>query len=515
MDNDAAIQQQSSMRGAVEPARNNARRSEPVSGPEACESSVIPIEIPSESTPKPHAQVPLSQKLSWAAGSIADQFMTNGINALALPIYNISLGLSPILIGYALAIPRIFDAITDPIMGNISDNTRTRWGRRRPYIFIGAILCAFSFALIWMPPRGFGDIGIFLYFLLFSLVYYAAYTIFAVPRAALGYELSTDYHERTTLFAINAVLAGSAGFIFPWFYKLAFHPIFAGPEKNEIIGVRWVGVLAGVIILATALPSAFMNRERAEGMEQPKLGLIKAAWMTLENMPFRIITGVVVLILLAVMVAGPMNLYINIYYICDGDKEAGAFWGGWVGMVQAIACIFSAPLVALASRVIGKKMTIICGLLIAIVGYLATWWLFTPQYPWLQIIFMILLQPGLMTVWVLNGSILADICDEDELRNGMRREGMFGAAYTFITKASSACITILAGYMLVWAGYKDGEAVTAQTLVNLRLLFILIPVIMLLVAMYLAWRFPITEATARRIRAELDARKEAAETGLA
>jgi glycoside/pentoside/hexuronide:cation symporter, GPH family len=464
----------------------------------------------SNGMPPARERVPLGQKASWAAGSIADQVMTNGINNLALPIYNISLGVSPVLIGYALALPRIFDAVTDPIMGNISDNTRTPWGRRRPYIFLGSFFCAITFALLWIPPLGFGATGLFLYFLLMSILYYTAYTVLAVPRTALGYEMCTDYNERTTLFAMNAIFASLAGFGIPWLYKLSFHPVFAGPEKNEIVGVRWVAVLAGILILLTCLPGALFTRERAAAMRQPRISLPRAVRLTLSSGPFLNITGIVVLILLAVMLVGPMNLYINIFYICGGDKEAGAFWGGWAGMTQALSGLLATPLIAWVSRHIGKRVTIFCGLWLAVAGYLASWWLFNPAYPWLQVFFMVMLQPGLMTVWVLSGSILADICDFDELENGLRREGMFGAAYTLITKIASASITILAGYMLVWAGYRDGATITPETVTNLRVLFIAVPVVLLGLALALTWRFPITEKVARGIRAELDARAAAA-----
>jgi GPH family glycoside/pentoside/hexuronide:cation symporter len=453
-------------------------------------------------------QVPVGEKMSWAAGSVADQFMTNGLNNLALPIYNISLGLSPVLIGWALFIPRIFDAVTDPVMGNISDNTRSRWGRRRLYVFFGGLGCAVCFALVWTPPTAFGDVPLFVYFLGISILYYVAYTVFAIPRQALGFELSTEYNERTTIFAMQAIFASAAGFALPWLYKLSFHPIFAGPEKNEVIGVRWVGLISAVLIIATALPGALFTRERREGQAQPRISLFRAARMTLKNRAFLIITLVVVCILVAVFLAGPMNIYINIYYVCGGDEELGAYWGGWAGTAQAGLGILAAPFIAWVSRFLGKRYTMVCGIALAIVGYFATWWLFDPERPWLQVFFMFMLQPGLMAVWVLSGSILADICDVDELEHGLRREGMFGAAYTFITKAASSFIPVLAGMILVWAGYQEDVAVSPETITNLRILFIVIPVALLSVALYLAWLFPITEEVARATRARLDERHE-------
>jgi len=455
-------------------------------------------------------------KFAWAVGSVGDQFLTNGIGALTLPVYQISLGVSPVWLGWAMAIPRVLDAVTDPLSGNITDNTRTRWGRRRPYIFVGSFVCSAIFVLLWMPPLSHGPRGIFTYFMIMSVLSYLVYDILAVPRQALGYELCSDYHERTSLFALNGILANSAGFAIPWLYKLSFLPIFAGPERNEVVGVRWVAVLAGIVILVTCLPSALFTRERGEGLRQPRLGLVDAVKLTFSNRAFRTIAGVVVLILLAVTLVGPMNMYINIFYICGGDKETGAFWGGISGNVQAISGLLATPVIALISRRAGKKMTMFGGIAVAMVGYILSWWLFTPAYPWLQVFFMCLLQPGLMCVWVLNGSILADICDDDELRTGMRREGMYGAAFTFISKFASASITVLTGYILLAAGYRENEPITAQTLVNLRVLFIVVPLALLGLATWLALRFPITEQTARAVRAELDARharEEAAAAG--
>jgi GPH family glycoside/pentoside/hexuronide:cation symporter len=174
--------------------------------------------------------------------------------------------------------------------------------------------------------------------------------------------------------------------------------------------------------------------------------------------------------------------------------------------VQAIVGGISTPIIAWISNRVGKRKTIMGGLALAVCSYLASWWLFDPQRPWLQVFFNGTVQPALMTVWVLNGSIIADICDDDELRNGYRREGMFGAIFTFITKAAPSGIVVLMGYVLLLAGFREGEEVTPETVWNLRVLFIVIPVVLLSIAIVLAQRFPITEAIARWTRAQLDER---------
>ena len=116
-----------------------------------------------------------------------------------LIVLNLGLGMNPALVGLLGALPRLTDAITDPLMGYISDNTRSRWGRRRPYIFCGAILVGIVFALLWQLPDNRSENYYFWYFLIGSFLFYLAYTVFVTPWVALGYELTPDYHERTRL----------------------------------------------------------------------------------------------------------------------------------------------------------------------------------------------------------------------------------------------------------------------------------------------------------------------------
>lgn len=159
-------------------------------------------------------KVPTRRKIAWGTGTIADTLMANGINGLALPIYSIALGVSPGLTGLAVGIPRAWDATTDPLMGNISDNTCCKFGRRRPYIALGAILGEILFAILWMPPAMLGKTGLFIYFLLVAIHFFAAYTIYVVPQSALGFELSIDYNERTRVMAYRAFFGGGGALIY-------------------------------------------------------------------------------------------------------------------------------------------------------------------------------------------------------------------------------------------------------------------------------------------------------------
>lgn len=448
-------------------------------------------------------KVSLGHKASWAVASISDQLVTNGIQTLALPIYNLSLHVDPRLLGWAMALPRILDAIIDPTIGNISDNTRTRWGRRRPFVLVGGILMALAFMFIWFPPLALGKTGLFVYFLLTSMVCYFGYAIFAIPRGAMGIEMSTDYHERTSIFAMNSFFAYIAVLTMPWLYNLSFRI-----GANELIGVRYVAVGTGIVILLCAIAPALFIRERTRDIQaQPKTRLFAAFRMTISNFPFLLLFCIVFLILLACSLVGPMNLYISIDYICGGNKEYGSYIGGISGTVGGLVGLCATPGIAWISRRIGKKQTMLIGQFIAMGGFIGSWWLFNPKYPYLQIVEGALVTIGLGCVWVLSGSLMADICDTDELKYGLRREGMFGAVFQFLTKTTSSCVTIVAGYVLVLSGYQESTVQSMDTLWNMRMAFIVITVSCLTLSIVLTCLFPITEKSARQVRAELDARK--------
>ncbi|HSN70637.1 MAG TPA: MFS transporter, partial [Steroidobacteraceae bacterium] len=149
-------------------------------------------------TTAPEDRIPFHQKLIYGLGAFVNNLLAGAIGGMII-VLNLGLGMNPALVGLLSALPRLTDAITDPVMGYISDHTRTKWGRRRPYIFVGAIAVAVIYALLWQLPADKSEAFYFWYFLGGSLIFYLAYTVFATPWVALGYELTPDYHERTRL----------------------------------------------------------------------------------------------------------------------------------------------------------------------------------------------------------------------------------------------------------------------------------------------------------------------------
>jgi GPH family glycoside/pentoside/hexuronide:cation symporter len=456
-------------------------------------------------------RLPVSAKAAWGVGGVVDNLMMNGTAMLLLPIYNIALGVNPIWLGYAMLLPRLIDVVIDPLIGNWSDNASTRWGRRRPFIAVGGVIAAVSCVLLWMPPLHWGENGLLAYSAFFITALCAGYALFSIPWSALGYELTTDFHERTRVMAWRLYFAYAGGLALPWLYKLALLPMFSpqdtGGIPNEVYGVRWVAAMVALVCLASTLIPAWFCREPVQLVKQPHTGIREALSLTFRNGPFLLLSGVVVVVISGLILSGPFLLYLNIYYVTAGNKDLAGTLGGWGGMLGQILGFASTPLlVAMATR-LGKKNAMLIGQGAAMAGYALSWVCITPAMPYLQLLPALLIFPGLNAVWLLTQSVMADICDIDELHSGKRREGMFGAAMALIFKFSMAFAPVLVGYMLFWSGFREKAAVqTESTLQAMRLFYAGIPVVCLGISMVLTSFLPISEKDAREVRRLLDDR---------
>ena len=464
----------------------------------------------------PPGKLPLAKKIGWGVGGLVENFMSNGIVLLALPIFNIGLGVNAVWLGWALALPRLIDAFLDPVIGNISDNTRSRWGRRRPYVFIGGMACALFFALVWLPPLGWSQTAVFTYFAVMSFCYYLSLSLFSVPYNALGIELTEDYTERTNVQAWRFFFISISGIAVAWIYKLSFHPFFTGGAEGpsghpEVIGVRGVAVCTALLIMLAALVPFFMSRESAASQKQQKITLWPALRMTFTNKAFLLLSTLIIVALLGTFMVEPFALYIGIYHVFDGNKEMAATMAGWIGVAKNAGSILAIPVISWIAARIGKKNTLFVGQGLLAVSFLSSWVCFTPAAPWLMVVPFVFLAPGLTCFMIMGGSMLGDVCDQDELEHGMRREGMFGAAAGFVGKFAFSLVTVLNGYLLAFAGFDPQlPAQSGATVLSLRLMFVFVPLVLLAASLVLTLWFPIGQRRAAEIRAALNARPKPA-----
>jgi GPH family glycoside/pentoside/hexuronide:cation symporter len=463
-------------------------------------------------------RVPIGQKAAFGAGHLVLNLLPGSLGFFMFFLLT-AFGMDPFLAGLLGGLPRIFDAITDPIMGFISDNTSSRYGRRRPYIFIGAILSGVFFALLWQLNENNSQMFNFWYFLIFSMVFLIGNTMFATPLVGLGYEMTADYNERTRLMAFSQTMGQLAWVIVPWFWVIIADPdIF----ESQAVGVRQLSVIVGAICIGLGiLPAIFCRGLDASKME----GRVKITWSTLfsnlfdlfrgiseamKNVPFIRLCGATFLVFNGFQVVASFSVYIIVFFLFNGSYDAAGTWPAWFSSGGALITAFMViPIISWMANKVGKRKAFIISTAISIVGYLLKWWAFNPDNPWLMFMPVPLMSFGLGGLFTLMMSMTADVCDLDELNNGMpRKEGTFGAIYWWMVKLGQALALVMGGLVLKLVGF-DGNAAqqAADTMLNLRIADIVIPATTAFLAILVMWKYDLTEERARDIKEKLEARR--------
>ncbi len=455
-------------------------------------------------------KVPIHEKVLYGMGSGSFQLSTDGVKGLANPIYNITLGLSPSLVGLVLMLSRIFDAFTDPIVGKISDDTRTRWGRRRPFIFVGSFLTAASFIAIWMVPESWAGQTqpLFTYYLLAMLLFYFCATIQVVPYHTLGLEMTPDYNERTVVAGYKMMFSFGFTLLLPWVFRLAQSDSFGG---NTMAGMRyWSLILAGFIIVGGVLPALFVKERYYHlAKDQAKMPFWHGVKLTFQNRPFILLTAIILAVGMGSGMVGALGPYIIYYYIYEGDTKTGQELVAIGANAFAVVAIFSTPFLASLAGRIGKARLLRYVIIVGIVSSLLSFVCYSKSMPYLVLIVYILAAPQSAGFWTLTTSMKADICDDDELRNGLRREGMFGAVGNWIFKIALSSTFLLSGLILELTGFRvelQGNQ-APETILWLRILFAVVPAASSSLAFFLLWRYPLSAERMAEIRSELEARR--------
>jgi glycoside/pentoside/hexuronide:cation symporter, GPH family len=449
-------------------------------------------------------QVPVWRKAAYGLGGLTDFLYPNTVNALAIPIYSIALGMDPLLLGVAMAVPRILGAISDPLTGTISDNARTRWGRRRPFIVCGAVIGAVLLPLIWTPPVA-GQFGHFTYLLLILSLYAVAFSVFSIPYGALGIELTTNYDERTRVMAWRGYVQLAGTLSSSWFYWFCLLPIFA----SEVVGARWLGVTVGIFMLIGAAATVVTCHEKTEAIEkQPKVPLGEALKFTLRNKPFLLLQLVGVILMLGLGCETVIGSYVHIYYTCQGSKTFASYITGIGGTLTIFSTLAALSFGLWLSTRSGKRQTALFGLYIALFGVCLMPFLLVPARPYLIMIEWIILAFGIPCANLMFSSMIADICDEDELVTGLRREGAYVAVGGFFGKTAQVGTLLLAGALPRMAGYVDTSVPPEPAqLETMRAMLIGIQFVALVIAICILWFYPLTRSRSEAIRDQLDQRR--------
>lgn len=507
-------------------------------------------------------KVPTLQKTAFGAGHFVLNLLPGALSFFMFFLLT-GFGMEPVYAGILGALPRFFDAFTDPIMGFISDNTNSRWGRRRPYIFAGAIASGILFMILWQMDETNSQTYNFWYFLILSILFIIGNTIYATPLVGLGYEMTSDYNERTRLMAYANTIGQIAWMIVPWFWVIIADPALF---ETQAEGVREMStVVALVCILLGVLPAFFCKGIDSEAIQNRKkitfktlgsnlyqlyLGIVQVV----KNKPFVRLCGATFFVFNGFQMVAAFSVYIIVFYMYDGSYAAAGTWPAWFSTITALlTAFFVIPIVSKISNTVGKRKAFIIATLISIVGYIMKWWGFDVELnaafnqtefgqslnsfvsgifnflnpylesvgmswfsidtsqgaPWLMFVPVPFIAFGMGSLFTLMMSMTADVCDLDELENGMpRKEGTYGAIYWWMVKIGQSLALFLGGLVLQLVGFiSDAPVQSAETMHSLRIADIFIPSATALLAIIVMYKYSLSEQKAKEIKAILVKRR--------
>jgi GPH family glycoside/pentoside/hexuronide:cation symporter len=472
----------------------------------------------------PEDRIPFHLKLVYGLGAFVNNLLAAAAGGMVI-VLNLGLGMNPALVGLLGALPRLTDAITDPLMGYISDNTRSRWGRRRPYIFVGAIAVGILFALLWQLPPGKTESFYFWYFLIGSLLFYLAYTVFATPWVALGYELTPDYHERTRLMGVQNFVGQVPYMIAPYFLAIMYNENWF---DDSVEGAAGLAVIIAICVMVIGVLPAIFLRERFKAVAAAEAGekqaaresagnpivrnlvsFLKGFLITLRFKPFLKLCAATFLVFNGFILIASFQSYVIIYYVFGGDTDAGAAFVGHSGLVGALSTLFVIVFVTWLGTKIGKRGAFFVSTGVSMVGYALKWFCYTPDNPWLVLLPAPLMAFGLGGLFTLMPSMIADVVDVDELETHERREGMYGSIFWWVVKLGMAAAIAGGGFLLNATGFdvalEGNQSERAITL--MRLFDAFVPCAASGIAIWAIATFSITEERAHEVRQELEARR--------
>lgn len=469
---------------------------------------------PAHADTLPEDRVPVGTKIAMGVGNMVGQFTSNLTKELINPVYVVALGLSPALTGIGMIIFRIYDAINDPIMGWISDNTRSRWGRRRPWMFLGTLLCALVMPLMWMVHRDWDPSIQLAWMIGAGLVLYTATTIYGVPYESLTLELTPDYKERTSVSSYKLVISSIPGLLIGWSWYIIQLPIFHDPatgKPDTLNGAIGLSLIAGVLILICGLAAVFFTRERfyAAASKQAKVSLKETITSTFKCRPFIILVAIGLTAATGTSLWGGLGFFTRLYYTCQGDQVLAAKLTGiqstcWLPISIASVFVFQ----RITSRW-SKTHALVIALSIALIAVTCRWWTMSPSTPYLSLSSSFLMAIGMTGMWQTLAPMNADVVDSDELQSHARREGAFASTFSWFMKVSFTLGIGLPGLIIGWLGFVvlKGNAQDPGVITSLRLADVFLPGALIATAITLLAFYPLSVGRMGAIRRELEDRR--------
>lgn len=463
-------------------------------------------------TPAPAPKkLSLSTKIAYGAGDLGPALTANAMAFFLLFFFTDVVGMSAGLAGTVLMISKIWDAVNDPIVGVLSDRTRSRWGRRYPWIIYGAIPFSVFYFLHWIVPRFTADPvanqgALFAYYVVIGICFNMAYTAVQLPYTALTPELTQDYNERTNLNSFRFAFSIGGSILSLLLATLIFSVI---PDKEQ----RYL-VLAGICSVLS-VPAFFWcvwgTRQQTAASRAvditESLPLIEQLRIAFRNRPFLFVIGIYLCSWLAMQQTAAIIPYFVVNWMGLKEQDFIQFFLS----VQVTALVMQFVWSAVSQRV-GKKAVYMMGMTLWIIAQVGLLFL-QPGQVSLMYLLAVMAGFGVSTAYLVPWSMIPDVIELDELKTGQRREGVFYAFMVFLQKIGLAVGLFLVGLALDQAGFMEtvpGQPSPVQppsALLAIRLAIGPLPTIALICGLVLAYFYPITREMHAEILLKLKERK--------
>lgn len=391
-------------------------------------------------------QLARTQQLGWAAGSMATAIMLGALTSYALFYMTNYLGIGVALAGQLIGLSKFYDLITDPLIGNVSDRTQSKWGRRRPYLLLGALLCPVALALLFLVPEFATETGTIVWLAVVLLIYATGFTFFNVPYLAMAAEITTNPDERT-LIMTQRIFFSTLGILFistlgPWLIKL-----FGGDET----GYLRMSSLMALIVFMVMLLTFFATRNAPTVPPSPleNYGLKRQFKLLCVNRPFRFYLFAKIFMFLSQSCVQGSLLFFAFYVLGSDEMILAAF-----GVGYTVGSVLTLPLWNwLITNRLGKRNAFMVSALGLGLIFL-TWLAAGPEEPEMFLYARFLLL-GVFSAGsqVSASAMLPDIMEYDRQRTGVSQEGLYAAAFSVVEKVANTIGPVVVGTMLGLTGF--------------------------------------------------------------
>lgn len=446
----------------------------------------------------------LLRHIGLGAGGAVENSFQNAPLTMGNPIYNIGLGVSPVVVGFAMAFPRIWELLLDPMIGTFSDRTQSRFGRRLPYVVSGLLAGFVLFAAMWWAPTGWSKELLGIWLVVTAFLFYTAYSFFAVPYAALTIDVTEAGPDRVGVMTSRAFFANISGIAIPWLYWICQRTWFASPVE----GMRWVSLgfglvllLCGAAVVVTVLCSDLHLHSRHAQAEP----IAKGSYKKLLRMgSLQRILAALLSTMLSFTLVGHLGFYLISFHACQSDLKTGSLVLAVNNTVGIVIGIVACPFVGTAAKRFGNLAVFRFLLIVTAASSLAMRFLITPANPYLVIISQIGISLGLTGFWILMPAFLGDVSDAYEKATGQSCQGTLSALYGIAVKVGASLALLLTGYILVICGFQADmpHAEMSGPLAKMLILYAVVPALGAAISYFAMARFNPGDETVSGTRTE-------------